>query len=97
MCPVTLQGHGGGAGDVQGEVGWGLEHYSEKTRAISHTRGESQGSLVVFDPQAFLRESKKGGKKGQNQAAINARFDSVMRGDFGTVLALLQVHISLNC
>ena len=31
-------------GDVQGEVGWGLEHYSEKTRAISHTRGESQGS-----------------------------------------------------
>ena len=52
---------------------------------------------MVFDPQAFLRESKKGGKKGQNQAAINTRFDSVMRGDFGTVLALLQAHISLNC
>ena len=41
-------------------------------------------------PQAFLREPRRGGKKGQSNSAISARFDSIVRDDWGTVLALLQ-------
>ena len=44
----------------------------------------------LIAPQAFLREPKRGGKKGQIFSALNARFDCVARGDFGTILALLE-------
>ena len=43
----------------------------------------------LIAPQAFLREPKRGGKKGQIFSALNARFDCVVRGDFGSILALL--------
>ena len=51
-----------------------------------------QGALKWFliAPQAFLREPRRGGKKGQSSSAISARFDSIVRDDWGTVLALLQ-------
>ena len=44
----------------------------------------------LIAPQAFLREPKRGGKKGQIFSALNARFDCVVREDFGTILALLE-------
>ena len=44
----------------------------------------------LIAPQAFLREPKRGGKKGQIFSALNARFDCVVRGDFGSILAMLE-------
>ena len=44
----------------------------------------------LIAPQAFLREPKRGGKKGQIFSALNARFDCVAREDFGSILALLE-------
>ena len=53
----------------------------EETRALK---------WFLIAPQAFLREPRRGGKKGQSSSAVSARFDSVVRDDWGTVLALLQ-------
>ena len=44
----------------------------------------------LIAPQAFLREPKRGGKKGQIFSALNTRFDCVVRGDFGSILQLLE-------
>jgi hypothetical protein len=56
------------------------------------TQQEEERALKWFliAPQAFLREPRRGGKKGQSSSAISARFDSILRDDWGTVLALLQ-------
>ena len=53
----------------------------EETRALK---------WFLIAPQAFLREPRRGGKKGQSNSAISARFDCVVREDLGSVLALLQ-------
>ena len=53
----------------------------EETRALK---------WFLIAPQALLREPKRGGKKGQIFSALNARFDCISRGDFGTILALLD-------
>ena len=45
-------------------------------------------------PQAFLREPRRGGKKSQSNSAVSARFDSVLRDDWGSVLALLRADIA---
>jgi hypothetical protein len=55
--------------------------HQEETRALK---------WFLIAPQAFLREPRRGGKKGQSNSAICARFDSVVRDDWGTVIALLQ-------
>ena len=53
----------------------------EETRALK---------WFLIAPQVFLREPRRGGKKGQSNAVISARFDCVVRDDWGTILALLQ-------
>ena len=44
----------------------------------------------LLSGQVFLREPKRGGKKGQSTGELAARFDCVVRGDWGTLLVLLQ-------
>ena len=57
----------------------------EETRALK---------WFLIAPQAFLREPRRGGKKSQSNSAVSARFDSVLRDDWGSVLALLQADIA---
>ena len=37
----------------------------------------------LYLPQALLRQSKRGGRKGQNVAEVGRRFDSALRGEWG--------------
>ena len=63
-------------------MGQGHVHYpEEEVRSLK---------WFLIAPQAFLREPKRGGKKGQIFSALNTRFDCVVRGDFGSILALLE-------
>ena len=64
-----------------------LRRLQEATSVQEETRALK---WFLIAPQAFLREPRRGGKKSQSNSVITARFDSVMRDDWGTVLALLQ-------
>ena len=44
----------------------------------------------LLSSQVFLREPKRGGRKGQSNGELAARFDCVVRGDWGTLITLLQ-------
>jgi len=41
-------------------------------------------------PKLLLREPKRGGKKGQGTGEVQARFESVREGNWGTLLTLLR-------
>ena len=42
----------------------------------------------LISAQVFFREPKRGGKKGQSNGHLAARFDCVMRGDWGSLLTI---------
>ena len=42
----------------------------------------------LFSAQVFLREPKRGGTRGQSNGHLAARFDCLLRGDWGSLLAL---------
>ena len=44
----------------------------------------------LFSAQLFFREPKRGGSKGQSNGVLAARFDCLLRGDWGTLLELWQ-------
>ena len=44
----------------------------------------------LVSAQIFFREPKRGGKKGQSNAQIASRFDCFSRGDWGTLVTLLE-------
>ena len=44
----------------------------------------------LISPQVLLREPKRGGSRGQSNGQLAARFDSLLRGDWGSLLTLWQ-------
>ena len=44
----------------------------------------------LFSAQAFFREPKRGGTKGQSNGLIAARFDCLIRGNWGSLVTLWQ-------
>merc|ERR1712082_12564 len=68
--------------------------FKEKwSRAMATIFRRIQVALKWFliSAQAFLREPRRGGKKGQSRGAVAARFDCWVRGDWGTLLAFFLV------
>ena len=75
----------------QRKVGQYLLYYLAEITAGQHPGGGGRAlKWFLIAPQAFLREPRRGGKRGQSNSAISARFDSVLRDDWGTVLTLLE-------
>ena len=44
----------------------------------------------LLSPQLLLREPRRGGRKGQSSNEVSARFDCVVREDWGTLLSRLR-------
>ena len=47
-------------------------------------------------PQALLRQSKRGGKKGQGAAWVSARFQAIVNEDWGSLLHMLESDKEAN-
>ena len=58
----------------------------------AQTDKETERGLKWFlvAAQVFFREPKRGGKRGQSNGQIAARFDCILRGDWGSLLTQLQ-------
>ena len=75
------------------KVKWGrvvaeaLRRLEEATSEAELTRALQWWQLL---PQAFLRQSKRGGQKGQGAAQIAARFQAALEGDWGRVIDQLE-------
>ena len=62
-------------------------------RVLEATTEQEQSRALkwwLLSPQVFLREPKRGGRKGQGNSSVNARFDCLVNGDWGHLLTLLQ-------
>ena len=65
-----------------GKSGPELCHHPKKHFGCSIRRGvEQRTKWFLISAQVFFRELKRGGKKGQSNGHLAARFDCLMRGD----------------
>ena len=70
-----------------------LQQILEANSEESLTRG-LKWFLVL--PQALLRQSKRGGKKGQGAAWVSARFQAIVNEDWGKLLEMLEADKEHN-
>ena len=77
-------------------VSWGMVVAKVLREIEDASNAEEQTAALLWWlllPQAFLRQSRRGGKRGQGSGEVQARFQAASSGDWGKVIDFLEADL----